>query len=676
MSRTSAQVGVALLLLTVMPALATEPGHVQSWLAKPIVGDTLPLAEVQRFCYQRVPVMGTYSSADAWQTEADRLRKAVLEKIVFRGDAVKWRDAAVRVQWLDTIPGGPGYHIKKFRYEALPGLWIPALLYEPDKLAGKVPAILNVNGHSREPGKAYVPKQLRCINQAKRGMLAMNVEWLGMGQLDGPGYSHAAMNQIDLCGSSGLAPFYLAMSRALDVLLNLENTDPSRVAVTGLSGGGWQTIVISSLDTRVKLSTPVAGYSSFRTRAYHLKDLGDSEQTPNDLATIVDYTHLTAMMAPRPTLVIMNSKDDCCFESGYGLASLIDAARPIFKLFGRENALRSHVNDDPGTHNYEVDNRQAFYRMVGDFFYKGDSTFNAKEIPSDDEVKSKQDLSVPIPPDSESFNTLAMKLCQSLPRDADLPADKQAAAAWQTARRAKLSQIVHAPNYNVQAIDSGSETKDGLKATFWRLQMGGDWTVPAVEITPAQPKQTAILVADAGRNSVAADAARLLDAGYRVLAVDPFYFGESKISARDYLFAIFVCGVGQRPLGLQASQVAAIARWAEKQGQGPVSLVAIGPRSSTYALVAAAIEPKAIARVEVHDPLGSLKEAIQQNWLMSDKPELFCFGLLQSFDIRQIAALVAPRPLAVVSPSQRAKTELSPLAPWFEQLGGKIDLGQ
>src|SRR5262249_27080245 len=155
------------------------------------------------------------------------------------------------------------------------------------------------------------------------------------------------------CGTSGLAPFYLSMSRGLDLLLSLPNADPARVAVSGLSGGGWQTIVISSLDTRVTLSNPVAGYSSFRTRVRHLNDLGDSEQTPCDLATVADYTHLTAMRAPRPTLLTFNSKDNCCFESGYALPPLMDAATPVFKLFDREKALRSHVNDDPGTHNYE-----------------------------------------------------------------------------------------------------------------------------------------------------------------------------------------------------------------------------------------------------------------------------------------------------------------------------------
>ena len=86
------------------------------------------------------------------------------------------------VVWLDTLEGGPGYRIKKLRYEALPGLWVPALLYEPETLEGKVPAVLNVNGHDSK-GKSADYKQIRCINQAKRGMLALNIEWLGMGQL-------------------------------------------------------------------------------------------------------------------------------------------------------------------------------------------------------------------------------------------------------------------------------------------------------------------------------------------------------------------------------------------------------------------------------------------------------------------------------------------------------------
>ena len=135
--------------------------------------------------------------------------------------------------------------------------------------------------------------------------------------------------------------------------------------MAGLSGGGWQTILFSSLDRRVTLSNPVAGYSSYKTRVQYFSDLGDSEQTPTDLAMTADYAHLTAMRAPRPTLLTYNAKDDCCFASAHALPPLLDAARPIFELAGVASRLRSHVNEDPGTHNFERENREQFYKMLG-----------------------------------------------------------------------------------------------------------------------------------------------------------------------------------------------------------------------------------------------------------------------------------------------------------------------
>jgi hypothetical protein len=166
---------------------------------------------------------------------------------------------------------------------------------------------------------------------AKRGIIVLNCEYLGMGQLGSDTYLHYCANQLDLCGTSAVSPFYLCMKRSLDLLLSLPHADPERVAVSGLSGGGWQTIFISGLDERVTLANPVAGYSSFLTRARYPSDLGDTEQTPCDMATVLDYKHLTAMRAPRPTLLTYNSKDDCCFASGHALPPLVDAARPILR---------------------------------------------------------------------------------------------------------------------------------------------------------------------------------------------------------------------------------------------------------------------------------------------------------------------------------------------------------
>jgi len=508
-------------------------------------------------------------------------------------------------------------------------MWIPALLYIPDKLTGKVPVMLAVNGHEAA-GKAVGYKQIRCINLAKRGMLVLNVEWFGMGQLRQPGYRHGCMNQLDLCGTSGLAPFYLAMSRGLDVLLAHDNADPKRVAVSGLSGGGWQTIVLSSLDTRVTLANPVAGYSGFRIRLRdHFKDLGDSEQTPVDLATLADYTHLTALRAPRPTLLTYNVKDECCFEAGYALPPLLAAARPVFKLFDKESALRSHVNHDPGTHNFEKENREVLYKAIGDYFYGGDRTFDPKEIPCGAEVKKADDLAVELPKDNASFHTLAKGLAKALPRG---KADRKA-----------LADVVKSARYEVEAKEIETKEEKGTKAIFWKLSLGKKWTVPVVELVRGQPEKTAILINDAGRKADPVNAERLLKAGYRVLAVDVFYFGEARME-KDWLFALLVSAVGDRPLGIQASQLAAVARWSGNQHKSKsVQVTAIGPRLSLAALVAAALEPEALGGLELDGCRKSLKEVIEENRTVDQMPEMFCFGLLERFDIARLIDLVKPR---------------------------------
>lgn len=235
-------------ICTTSAVLATDTAALQTLLQRSIIDPDLALAEVQAYTENRVPLMPPVKTAAEWEKLANRLRHDVLANVVYRGEAAAWRDAKTKVEWIGTVDGGPGYHIQKLRYEALPGLWIPALLYEPDMLSGAAPANLLVNGYDAN-GKQAPYKQIRASNLAKRGMLALNIEWFGMGQLSGTNYSHYRMHQLDLCGTSGITPFYLAMKRGLDILLAHKNADQTRVSVAGLSGGGWQTIFISSLDT-------------------------------------------------------------------------------------------------------------------------------------------------------------------------------------------------------------------------------------------------------------------------------------------------------------------------------------------------------------------------------------------------------------------------------------------
>ena len=636
---------------------------VQSLLDQDIIGEHLAMAEVQDFNEARVPVIPQFESSDAWEEYADQVRQDVLRKVYFRGAAAGWWDAPSRVEWMETISGGPEYQIKKLRFEALPGMWIPALLYEPTKLEGKVPVVLNVNGHEAV-GMTSDYKQLRCINLAKRGMLTLSLEYIGLGQLRSEGNQHYRQNQLDLCGTSGVAPFYLAMRRSIDILLELEHADPQRLAVAGLSGGGWQTIVISSLDTRVKLSNPVAGYSSYRTRARVLHDLGDSEQTPSDLATVADYTHLTALLAPRPALLTYNQTDNCCFAAPHALPPLLAAAEPIYELFGRQDRLRSHINFDPGTHNFGSDNREALYRMLRDHFYDPDTIFDVTDIAADNEIKTAEQLHVTLPAGNATFHSLAMELSESLPRDTDLPADR-AIEAWRNDARQRLYHLVGAQPYDCKSRRMLSVKIHGVTVNNIQFRIGDTWTVPAVEFVPDDAQGTAMVISDQGRGTTSDAVLDLVRQGRRVLAIDPFFFGESKIRKLDFLHAMLVACVGQRPLGIQASQLAAIARWSAEQHGGPAELIAYGPRVSTISTVAAALEEDALAAIQLHGAYGSLKQVIEENLSVDKTPELFCFGLLEQFDLLQIAALVAPRPVTMIGAEDRLRREMQPLKAWY-----------
>jgi hypothetical protein len=638
-------VSCALLCVSgISSAAGSEPADgILEALQVPILAPQQTLEETRRFAAARIPQVPAFQTAEEWQKYADVTRKAALERVVFRGVAEEWRKAWTKVERLDVIEGGPGYKIQKLRLEVLPELWIPALLYLPDTVPQKAPVFLNVNGH--DPlGKAAEYKQARCIHMARNGIIALNLEWFGMGQLRTPGFVHGRMNQLDLCGASGIAPFYLAMSRSLDFLLSLENADSTRVGVAGLSGGGWQTIFISSLDTRVTLCNPVAGYSSFRTRIDNFSDLGDSEQTPVDLGITSDYAQLTAMLAPRAALLTFNEKDNCCFASGHALEPLVQAASPAYALFNQQARLRTHVNSDPGDHNFLLDNRKALYRMIRDHWYEGsEQAFATEELPVDKELKNAEQLQVAMPTINQDFHTLAIELSESLPRTVARPSEKSAMEQWRKAEQEKLRAVVRPISETVTGEKLTCTMEGAITVTQWKLNIGNDWNVPAVEFAKDDSTRWAIVMNDEGRKQSADKIRELLQQGHRVLAVDPFYFGESSFAELGYLWALMVSTVGERPLGVQAGQILSITDWIHQEFQpSSISLVTSGPRTGVIGLVARALNPERISGVEEIQPLGSLKDVIHGNYVVEQAPELFCAGLLEITDLAQLRELANP----------------------------------
>lgn len=219
--------------------------------------------ELRRFITKKVAPLPAPGTGEQWTAQAKQLRARLLNEIVFHGWPSEWVNSAPKFEDLGVTASGAGYRIRKLRYEIVPGFQSTAILYEPAEMHGKVPAILNVHGHVGPEGKAIEFKQKRCINQARQGILALNLEWMAYGELANHENEHWFGAHLDLAGANSAGLFYLAMRRGLDYLYQHPSVDRERIGMTGLSGGGWQTIVLSALDERVRVAVPVAGYASY-----------------------------------------------------------------------------------------------------------------------------------------------------------------------------------------------------------------------------------------------------------------------------------------------------------------------------------------------------------------------------------------------------------------------------
>src|SRR5437867_13302882 len=240
-----------LLSLIILSAASSSRGQTTPAMVNPILEVALQKPEVTRFqlinhLMGRVTPLRVPQSSKDWISQAKHLRRHLLEDIIFHGWPPEWITSRPRFEPIAATISAEGYRIRKFRYEIVPGFWSTALLYEPEPIRGKVPAILNLLGHYRE-GKAMAFEQKRCINYALQGMVALDLEWIGYGESRHPENSHWFAADLDLVGANAAGLFFLAMRRGLDFLEEQPDVDHHRLGATGLSGGGWQTIMLGGL---------------------------------------------------------------------------------------------------------------------------------------------------------------------------------------------------------------------------------------------------------------------------------------------------------------------------------------------------------------------------------------------------------------------------------------------
>ncbi|MSS71446.1 MAG: hypothetical protein EXS64_08145 [Candidatus Latescibacteria bacterium] len=583
---------------------------------------------------EKLPRLKFPKTPAEWQARTEGIRRGLLEKVYLKGHQKGILEAPPVVQWRGVIETGKGYRIRKLRYEGYPGMWVPALLYEPTNLKGKVPAVLNPNGHHRG-GKAMDYKQARCINLARRGILALNTEFVGMGELQGSAF-HMQQAHIDLCGVAGVGVMYLAMKRGLDVLLAHKNTDPERVAMTGLSGGGWQTAVLSAIDERIRAVMPISGHSPIWHRATkRWQDHGDLEQTPVDLCTVTDYDTMTAMFAPRPSLLAF-SVDDSIFRPEFMRPALYNPARKVYKLLGVEDRIGFYANTDPGTHNYERDLREQFYGFLKKAW---NLDIPVEDIPCADEIRSEWELSVGLPPDNPTLLSIASRLSDRLPR-------KRSSLKTRAQDRKRLTEVLRLPGaYEVEARAVGRPARVGEVKVRHHVLSVGRWNVPVTEFQGKGSGEPALLMCDGGRAGLTGAVQDALSAGKRAFAVDLFASGEQIIAtgAYHYLFMECVASAGDRPLGIRTAQMLALLKWVRSYcKKDSADVTALGLSMGVSALCAAALQPGGIGTMRLNNVPDTLRRLMDWSVDYTRDPVVFCFGLLEQFDVQDLVVLSDP----------------------------------
>lgn len=615
----------------------STPEQLQPILVQEIQVPAVAEFELRQYLSSKVPKLVVPESGARWRAEAEHIRKHLLEDVIFHGWPREWVAAGPKAEDLGLIstPAGKGYKMRKIRYDIVPGFQSTAILYEPEDLTGTVPAILNVNGHVGPPGKAIEYKQKRCINYAKTGVMALNLEWMGYGELKSPENNHDFGAHLDLTGTSGVGLFYLAMRKGLDYLYNHPNVDRNRIGMTGLSGGGWQTIVLSALDERVTVAIPVAGYGSLQSNIVQPQDTAEIEEDATDLRAGQDYTHLTAMRAPRPTLLIYNAEDDCCFRAPMVKPTLYDAVKPFYSLFDKESAFAWHENQDPGVHNYQRDNREQSYAFFSTHFRLRESK---GEIPVDEEVRSPEELTVGLPENNLTILGLARKVAGEI-RTTPGPAGS---------KRTILTSIVRYKPLSVKEAWMVANTKNkGTETHSYRLGLSDGLSATAVWLkgidSPVNAPIT-VMLHDDGIKELKEQVSERVNRGEQVLAIDLLFTGGSaprKPIPADY--ALILASVGDRPIGIEVAQLIAATEWLRSASRAKrARLESYGIRSQVAALIAAALEPQLFSEVVARQGMRSLRHLLDVPVKYRTAPDLFCLDLLKEFDIDTIASLAAP----------------------------------
>ncbi len=288
-----------------------------------------------------------YKTLSVWEKRAEKIKKQIRRGAELNYIPKKDWNYPIRV-----VHGQKhkmdGYTIENIALELKSGYFVHANLYMPENINGKVPAVLNPHGHFFKPGdygRFRADMQYRCGVFAKMGAIAVAWDMYGTGE--DTAHVHHSPEVLTMQTFNTL--------RILDYISSLPETDTSRIAITGASGGGTQTFIAAAIDDRIDVSAPVVMVSSYFFGGC-MCESGKPIHKRGKFQT--NNVEIAACFAPKPQIIVGDGND--------WTKHIPDVEYPFLKkiygLYGKEdNVEYAYFKNE--VHNYGPSKRQAVYKF-------------------------------------------------------------------------------------------------------------------------------------------------------------------------------------------------------------------------------------------------------------------------------------------------------------------------
>lgn len=574
-----------------------------------------------------------------------------------------------------------GYRVEKLIYESQPEYYVTACLFIPDDLEGKTPAILNPIGHSDKAFRRPIYQEV-ILNLVKKGFIVLTYDPPGQGErlqyfdpekgesrVGGSTKEHSYVGaQCFIAGNSIARHMIWDGIRGIDYLLTRDEVDTDRIGLTGLSGGGTLTSYIGAFDDRVYAAGPQCYITSLRRLLESIGPQDGEQNFYHGIASGIDHADLLEARAPKPTLVLANTRD---FFSIQGVIETCAEVRGAYRAFSKEENFGMVTDDAP--HSFTTKNQEALYA----FFQKH---LNLPGDPTEEEVQVLTEEELTVTETGQLSTSLggriafdinysdAEKLTQELEDDRK-DVSRHLESVKHSAR--ELSGYIP-PDRSPEAVFTGAYQREGYSVHKYMLSGEGDYVIPALLMVPdGDGKHPAVIYVRPDGKAVQAgeggEMEGLVKKGFIVLAPDlvgigetgPGVFkGDAYIDSVSYNVWFASILIGRSIVGVRAGDIVRLVRYLESREDvdyRDISIIAYR-EMCPIALHAAAFDD-AISKVALIEPLISYRSIVMNRYYDPGLIHAAVAGALTAYDLPDLAACIAPRKLLMVDVTDQSKNK-------------------